>query len=536
MQVSCTNCGARYRLPSRAVPERGLRFRCKHCDHSVVVRGATVLRTEALVAGAQEGASGGAGDRVAQPVVDEMAQRALGADRQRNWYAIRAGVQAGPLRFEDLLQHFADGRVGTRTFVWHPSMPEWRRIADVPALVAATGPLGAGAEAGRAASRAASRAAVAVADSAGAGAVSAAAADSAGFDDDDDDEGPPFPPDATVADSRVSSGIPGPPPPEASFFLGDSGAQPLLLADVSMEAPAFGEGEGPVIPPDDLSSLYSLSQMVHVEQRSHLLRTSLLVGGGALLLATAAVLLVWRPWAEATDGGGWKTTGDAARTTPAVHAPPAHLPDPGEAKDAVPPRTGVIGEQPGGTIRTEEVTELGVIDLSDEEEAQARRSGSQGREAERARRASPGERGDSGSPARTAATGEPAGEPGARGDVDRFNALANPDDEKQEVPIPLPEAESAGSGRGAVTESALTHLLRRKLRQFGRCKHGDDPVKLTITLSVEEDGRVADVAIEDTESSGLGSAALRGCVQRIVETWEFPPQPGAQRFRRVIIL
>jgi DNA-directed RNA polymerase subunit RPC12/RpoP len=564
MQVSCSKCGARYRLPSGVVPGAGLRFRCKHCGSAVLVRGAEVVG-----AGAAAVAAGGASttsDRVARPVLDAGARAALAADRQRNWHAVRGGARSGPLRFEELCQMLRDGRLAPRHFVWHPSLPEWRRAESVPALAAAlpgraapsdaaavgrdrtsvAAPLppassaprradGAGTPAGESVSAALS-AALAVALAESEPAAAAPPEDGAGAPPED---GAVAPAPACAGDAPAPGGeLPDDAQQEALFFR--AGAPPALTVEVDLDD-IQSLDEGPVIPPDDRSAMLTLSQIVRAPARSG--RRMAFALGGAGLVAALVGLLVLRPWADpGTPAAGDAVSGRRLAVAPGGDAPAADAAAPataagaasggataaatgalGDAASAAGDTSAVaavpVGEEEGGTIRTEETVELGVVDLSAEQPGGAGGPSRGERPREAAGRTPNGAGGSAGGSAVPAAAA----------------LLGEPDDEKPEIPVPLPQvAASAGAG-AEVTDSELTRLLRRKLRQFGRCKQGEDQVKLTITLTVGEDGRVVAVAVEDADGS-RGSAVVRGCVQRIVEAWEFPPQPAEQQFRRVIIL
>ena len=335
---------------------------------------------------------------------------------------------------------------------------------------------------------------------------------------------------------------------ESRFFAdGDNGAVSYEGAGrsavfgfgpVSEDLGKLEAGRGSPLLPDDDDSVRTLSQMVRLEQGSFRRRNALIAATivAAVLAAVLLPLLLSggtgtgpgrpaRPVALGTDPTRQTPAPADASLLPPAPADASLLspaPDAAEVEEPLP-----LGEEPGGTMRTDEPVELGVVDLTaDEEHPEADvRSGRTPVERNGRRRA------------RTAAgDGEPDSGVEDSPNVGSEEAASDrtPTAEMTEVPIALPEVAARRAGTEELTESRFSNLLRRSARQFVRCKPGDDTVKVTITLTVAPDGRVGNVRVTDDTPGGSGY--LSRCVQRVVAAWQFPPQDRAQRLTRVMML
>ena len=311
--------------------------------------------------------------------------------------------------------------------------------------------------------------------------------------------------------------------PEEDFFRAGDEGQVVLARSEPEALLEAAVGPATTLLPDDDASVRTLSQMVRVEQQSYRRRNALIVGG--ILLILAAVVLTPILLSGGEDEVPMRRRVDPSRSSSVPARPePVDVPSVERAAAVAVP----LGEEPGGTMQTDEMVELAVVDLSEEDEGGAeageetapkpRRTGRNGRKRPDAReRGAHAEAGSSGP-----------------GTAPTIPGLAADEEGKGEVPIALPDVAVRSGAAQALTETRLSNLLRRKARRFVRCKDRDDTVKVTITLTVATDGRVRNVHITDDVHGGAPS--LRSCVQRVIEAWIFPPQDAAQRLTRVMIL
>lgn len=106
----------------------------------------------------------------------------------------------------------------------------------------------------------------------------------------------------------------------------------------------------------------------------------------------------------------------------------------------------------------------------------------------------------------------------------------------------LAEPTRAGPPRGSRASSAVGQFVRERNAQLQLCyadarvAHADLAGTLTVALTLADDGRVADAAIERRAWSGDG-AAIEGCVLGFVRRWRFPvPQADDARAHSFIVV
>lgn len=173
MVFSCLKCNARYRIDEKRLEGKVLRFTCRKCNQSHLLRdpakgGETVTAvaptgsqpaipgTPRRITTAQQAARDLAkptrsmptvGQRTpatrrpttqtgALPVIpaEQSAAKAKAIKRKDIWFAIKKGRRIGPLLESKIGQILRDGKLHDRSFVWRPTMPAWVRMNQVPEL------------------------------------------------------------------------------------------------------------------------------------------------------------------------------------------------------------------------------------------------------------------------------------------------------------------------------------------------------------------------------------------------------------------
>lgn len=112
MNLSCSNCGARYSIGDDKVRGKGKTFRikCKKCATPIVVQG---------LDSASDGGKSPARTNVLSSVPDD------------GWYMVVDGEQIGPVTKDVLVAHVEQGDANADTFVWRQGYADWRRFGDV---------------------------------------------------------------------------------------------------------------------------------------------------------------------------------------------------------------------------------------------------------------------------------------------------------------------------------------------------------------------------------------------------------------------
>ena len=181
LNFSCDNCGRKYSVADDRVGDKGVKIRCKHCQHLILVKPPPVLESEEStrmvslgelersgVAGPRSGpASGGGkgGQRAppkgsqtargsqrtevgappsssalsttspgASPWEGEATRAVMAPDPNAQWFAMVKGQQVGPFDLRGLSGKVKQGEVGLKTFVWREGMDDWKRAEELPEL------------------------------------------------------------------------------------------------------------------------------------------------------------------------------------------------------------------------------------------------------------------------------------------------------------------------------------------------------------------------------------------------------------------
>jgi predicted Zn finger-like uncharacterized protein len=187
LNFSCDNCGRKYSIGDDRVGDKGVKIRCKHCQHVIVVkppplagaeestrmvsleeleRGGVAARagitaprtgsggsTSSGPRGGKSGAAGSGGARsqrsepsaplaspsssgpgTASPWEGEATRAVVAPDPNAQWFAMVKGQQVGPFDLRGLSGKVKQGEVSLKTFVWHEGMSDWKRAEELPEL------------------------------------------------------------------------------------------------------------------------------------------------------------------------------------------------------------------------------------------------------------------------------------------------------------------------------------------------------------------------------------------------------------------
>jgi len=179
LNFSCDKCGRKYSVADDRVGDKGVKIRCKHCQHLILVTPPPVVGAEEStrmvsleelqrggVASASAkpvptpargssgaGAKGGGGARAARaevaasperpsstsapapsPWEGEATRAVVAPDPNAQWFAMVKGQQLGPFDLRGLSGKVKQREVGLKTFVWHEGMADWKRAEELPEL------------------------------------------------------------------------------------------------------------------------------------------------------------------------------------------------------------------------------------------------------------------------------------------------------------------------------------------------------------------------------------------------------------------
>ena len=130
-------------------------------------------------------------------------------------------------------------------------------------------------------------------------------------------------------------------------------------------------------------------------------------------------------------------------------------------------------------------------------------------------------------------------DPSVKREFDRFGALiAAREEDKQEVMVDVKPRTLTDMPKQTRTKAGMDSFLSSKMRKFAECKqrmtHGNDmPVKVGLSFSIDTDGHVSDVVVEQ---SGIRDENLDRCIRRIVSGWAFPPAEEVTTFKTTLLL
>ena len=171
MKFACESCHAQYMISDEKVGAKGVKVRCKKCNHVNVVRRQAPATDPDVVAAAEPtpqrpagslddelGAafdhvvSGAPPAAVSAPVPADDPFAASGpsfvetrpAEKAESpaveWYVAVGDQQVGPLPFDSVRAKWDAGEIGTDTLCWRTGMADWTALSQIPELAAALAP------------------------------------------------------------------------------------------------------------------------------------------------------------------------------------------------------------------------------------------------------------------------------------------------------------------------------------------------------------------------------------------------------------
>lgn len=176
MKFACESCRAQYMISDEKVGPRGVKFRCKKCNHTNVVRrpssdapvAAAPPRSEAaLPPGSLDDEIGAAfdnvvtaeGEQAAEPgdqVADDQghllqpeAQRIFEEPRnepaplppeQVDWFVAKGDQQQGPLKFAEIKERWERAEIGPDTLCWREGLADWQPLSQISELAGSLAP------------------------------------------------------------------------------------------------------------------------------------------------------------------------------------------------------------------------------------------------------------------------------------------------------------------------------------------------------------------------------------------------------------
>jgi hypothetical protein len=126
VNVTCSQCGKRYALPDdRVAGKASVKIRCKQCSNVMTVQIAPVSSSPS---------QSGRVPNEASPWDSESTKAMPSLNPDDTWFAMLSGQQVGPMGIAELQEKVSQGIANLRTYLWKPSMADWKRAADVPEL------------------------------------------------------------------------------------------------------------------------------------------------------------------------------------------------------------------------------------------------------------------------------------------------------------------------------------------------------------------------------------------------------------------
>lgn len=178
MKFACESCRAQYMISDEKVGPRGVKFRCKRCNHTNVVRrqgtdanlAAPPRAPEPQAApGTLEDEIGAAFDNVVSPQGEEAPAdeiEAIGGDdghllrhadadhifdqaegapvplppEQVEWFVAIGDQQHGPLKFEAVKERWERAEIGPDTLCWREGLSDWLPLSQLSELAGSLAP------------------------------------------------------------------------------------------------------------------------------------------------------------------------------------------------------------------------------------------------------------------------------------------------------------------------------------------------------------------------------------------------------------
>ncbi len=508
MKFTCDTCQARYQIPDEKVAGRKLKYVCRKCDTALILDGTTLVATPSeqpttvSLPPASANFAPPSLPPVRAPVVAPPAAVAIAAPSAPPprtsslprppelpiWHVAIDGEPQGPMRISEVRAHLEAGRVDANSLAWRDGQPDWMPLGDVPALAAllaveSAAPLAVQPAAPLAVASAEPPRASVPPPRASVPPPRASVPPTSVSTPPTSMANPP----AVVAapaepsESAPSEALPDVPPstpPEAVSSQPRPSLEPGTIPMLKLE-PGLLESERGSIPP---SSPQGRSRMGLVVGGLLLLG---LLGGGAMYVSSHG------------DRPGERPSSATAEGPPSDRA----------ASDVSAPSSSAIGDN--------SVTEVGEDDALANALAGLVDAGT----------AAPV--GSSPSTARSDGTASTRRDPTVVAEAAPTPPASAPSAESPREPSTAP----AGPSHGELTREAIRAVYQRNQGRVQSCYDraatmvGNAPdARLQVAVQIQPSGQVGRVSLSGNDFGGLGA-----CIQRVVQTWQFPVSDhGAQ--------
>lgn len=140
MKFECDSCGAGYKISDDKVAGRVVRFRCRRCNHKILLDG-TGMDSPGARARAAAVASPIRRQSTGSPRPSRKPRRTNGSTASKLprgdavWHVSINDVPVGPIKLEELAHKIDAGAVSEYSLVWRRDFDEWRPLATVPELI-----------------------------------------------------------------------------------------------------------------------------------------------------------------------------------------------------------------------------------------------------------------------------------------------------------------------------------------------------------------------------------------------------------------
>lgn len=152
MFFQCVECSTKYKIDDEKIFKKVLKFKCRTCGSSLVIRDPALGKPYvSLEADFVKG-------KLYRRITESSSEIARKFQKERrptsqitpvphvtphpvpekkvleHWYAIKKGEKIGPLTLDNMRDLFLGGQIHERSFVWKPQMKGWTRLKEIPEL------------------------------------------------------------------------------------------------------------------------------------------------------------------------------------------------------------------------------------------------------------------------------------------------------------------------------------------------------------------------------------------------------------------
>ncbi|MBM4387957.1 MAG: zinc-ribbon domain-containing protein, partial [Deltaproteobacteria bacterium] len=144
MYFHCLKCNTKYRIDDEKIVNKVLKFSCRTCGVSLLIRDPTWGSPSVYLDDKQPSdlrkivtePSRSSTVKIETKQFrelkgDEMIKSQAPIQTKEVWFAIRKGERIGPLAKKDLLEMLLSGKLHEKSFVWRPTMKNWMRMNDL---------------------------------------------------------------------------------------------------------------------------------------------------------------------------------------------------------------------------------------------------------------------------------------------------------------------------------------------------------------------------------------------------------------------